>query len=84
MYFPLASLVPKEFMAGWEELIDELPATPDREGTAQGRIYSLHRIMPITFQYLYPSLGLVNGAKGMGARIVPGPNGRLSIYNQLG
>lgn len=35
-------------MVGWEELIDELPATPDREGTAHGRICSLHRIMPIT------------------------------------
>jgi hypothetical protein len=61
--------------------IDELLETQDGEGDAKGPGLFLYTPgMPITILFnVCTHLGLVNGATGTAAGIVPHPNGKLFV-----
>jgi ATP-dependent exoDNAse (exonuclease V) alpha subunit len=62
--------------------IDELLGTQDGEGSAKGPgLFLYTQGMPVTILYnVCTPLGLVNGAKGIAAGIVPDPNGKPLIF----
>ena len=61
-------------------LIDKLLETPDGDHAKGPGLFLYTKGMPITILYnSCTPLGLVNGARGMAAGIVPDPNGKLPI-----
>jgi hypothetical protein len=77
--FPTAHSRTKRVHGGLK--IDELLGTQDGEGTAKGPgLFLYTQGMPVTILYnISTPLGLVNGAKGRAAGIVPNPNSKPLI-----
>ena len=58
--------------------IDKLLETPDGDHAKGPGLFLYTKEMPITILYnICTPLGLVNGARGTAAGIVPDPNGKL-------